>query len=185
MRIQKLLLYSTIYFLLCQSSMHVHDSTTTPACAFLCSCISSITCMCCGPLVNGRGYWHRREELLNKVIIFVFFVHKKFSLGFIKLRLNRWCHIDYFNNVLTTFLALKVLVVLLSTEGQKALGFHQKYLNLCSEDERRSCHVGVSNYWPNFHFCVNYPFKIHWIKYLILSQQQYTTEYHKRDTKVS
>ncbi len=94
----------------------------------------------------------RREELLNKVIIFVFFVHKKFSLGFIKLRLNRWCHIDYFNNVLTTFLALKVLVVLLSMEGQKALGFHQKYLNLCSEDERRSCHMGVSNYWPNFSF---------------------------------
>ncbi len=24
---------------------------------------------------------------------------------------------------------------MLSMEGQKALGFHQKYLNLCSEDE--------------------------------------------------
>ncbi len=29
-------------------------------------------------------------------------------------------------------------VVLLSTEGQRALGFHLKYLNLCSEDKRRS-----------------------------------------------
>ncbi len=31
-----------------------------------------------------------------------------------------------------------ISVVLLSMEGQKALRFHQKYLNLCSEDERRS-----------------------------------------------
>ncbi len=35
------------------------------------------------------------------------------------------------------FCALIVVVPLLSMEGQKALGFHQKYLNLCSEDERR------------------------------------------------
>ncbi len=27
---------------------------------------------------------------------------------------------------------------LLSMEGQKALGFHQKYLDLCSEDEQKS-----------------------------------------------
>ncbi len=33
------------------------------------------------------------------------------------------------------FWALNVSVVLLSKQGQKALGFHQKYLNLCSEDE--------------------------------------------------
>ncbi len=31
-----------------------------------------------------------------------------------------------------------VLVSLLSMEGQRALGVHQKYLHLCSEDERRS-----------------------------------------------
>ncbi len=36
--------------------------------------------------------------------------------------------------VLTTFLALDMLVVLLSVEDQKALGFNQKYLNVCSED---------------------------------------------------
>ncbi len=28
-------------------------------------------------------------------------------------------------------------------EGQKDLGFHQKYLNLCSEDERRSYWFGT------------------------------------------
>ncbi len=31
-----------------------------------------------------------------------------------------------------------ISVVLLSMEGQRALRFHQKYLNLCSEDEQRS-----------------------------------------------
>ncbi len=29
-------------------------------------------------------------------------------------------------------------------EGQKALGFHQKYLYLCSEDERRSYGFGTT-----------------------------------------
>jgi len=32
----------------------------------------------------------------------------------------------------------------LSTEGQKALRFHQKYLNLCSEDERKICGFGTT-----------------------------------------
>ncbi len=45
---------------------------------------------------------------------------------------------DYFNNALTTFLGLEHSSELLSMEGQKALGFHQKYLNLYSKDERRS-----------------------------------------------
>ncbi len=33
---------------------------------------------------------------------------------------------------------------LLSMEGQKALRFHQKYLNLCSEDEQRSSGFGTT-----------------------------------------
>ncbi len=37
---------------------------------------------------------------------------------------------------LPPFWALNVSVALLSMQGQKALGFHQKYLNLCSEDEQ-------------------------------------------------
>ncbi len=47
------------------------------------------------------------KTFLNKVIIFVSFVHKKYSHSFIKLQLNHWCHMDYFNNVLTKFLCLK------------------------------------------------------------------------------
>ncbi len=46
------------------------------------------------------------KKSLNKVI-FVFFAHKKYSRSFIKLRLNPWCHMDYFNNVLITFLGLE------------------------------------------------------------------------------
>ncbi len=50
--------------------------------------------------------WHRGDELLNKVIIFVFFVHEKYTRSFVKLRLKHWCHIDYFNDLLATFLSL-------------------------------------------------------------------------------
>ncbi len=31
-----------------------------------------------------------------------------------------------------------------SMQGQKALGFHQKYVNLCSEDKQRSCRFGTT-----------------------------------------
>ncbi len=55
-------------------------------------------------LQNGAKVWSRGDELLNKVI--VFFVHKKYSRSFIKLRLNHWCHMDYFIDLLATFLSL-------------------------------------------------------------------------------
>ncbi len=42
---------------------------------------------------------------------------------------------------LLPFWALNVSVVLLSMEGQNAVGFHQKYLNLCSKEEIRSLQV--------------------------------------------
>ncbi len=40
-----------------------------------------------------------------------------------------------------------ISVVLLSMQGQRALWFHQKYLNLCSEDERRSYGFGTTWGW--------------------------------------
>ncbi len=46
------------------------------------------------------------KKLLNEIIIFIFFAHKKYSRSIIKLWLNPWCHMDYFNVVLTTFLDL-------------------------------------------------------------------------------
>ncbi len=43
--------------------------------------------------------------------------------------------------------ALIVVVPLLSMEGQRALGFHQKYLNLCFEHEQRSYGFGTTWGW--------------------------------------
>ncbi len=48
--------------------------------------------------------WHRGGELLNKVVILVFFAYKKYSRSFVKLRLNPWCHMDYFTDLLAMFL---------------------------------------------------------------------------------
>ncbi len=69
--------------------------------------------------------------------IFVFFVHKKYFCSFVKLWLNSWCQ-DYFTDVLATLLDLGTFQLCCCLwEGQRALGLHQKYLNLCSEDEWR------------------------------------------------
>ncbi len=48
---------------------------------------------------------------------------------------------------LLPFWALNVVVPLLSMQGQKALGFHQKYLNLCSKDTGRAYRFGTTWGW--------------------------------------
>ncbi len=53
------------------------------------------------------------KKSLNEVVIFIFFVHNMYSRSFITLQLNHCRCINYFN-----------AVVLLSKQGQKALGFH-------------------------------------------------------------
>ncbi len=64
---------------------------------------------------------------------------------------------DYFNDVLTTSMGLKrgSCVAVYGSEGQKALGFHQKYLNLCSKDEKTSYGFGTTWAWV-----MNYRIKI-------------------------
>ncbi len=52
----------------------------------------------------------------------------------------------YFSLIFRYFGLIEV-VPLLSMEGQRALGFHQKYLNLHSEDERRSYRFGTKGGW--------------------------------------
>ncbi len=48
--------------------------------------------VCRSTVMNGcRRLTRNRNKLLKKVIIFVFFAHKKYSGNFIKLRLNHWC----------------------------------------------------------------------------------------------
>ncbi len=61
---------------------------------------------------------------------------------------------------LLPFWPLNMVVPLLYMQGQKALRFHQKYLNLCSKDERRSYRFGTTWGWAiNLNFWVNYPIK--------------------------
>ncbi len=50
----------------------------------------------------------------------------------------------------------------MTQRGQKALGFHQKYLNLSSEDERRSYGFGTTGRWDDriFIFGWTIPLKI-------------------------
>ncbi len=72
-----------------------------------------------------------------------FFAHKKYSLSFVKIHWST----DVTWIILTMSLlcswALIVVGPLPSMQGQKALGFHQKYLYLCSDDERRSYGFGT------------------------------------------
>ncbi len=66
----------------------------------------------------------QEKELLNKVVIFVFFAHKKYSCSFITLRLSHRCHMDYFNDVLTTFLGLErgsCVAVYAGSEGEEGV----------------------------------------------------------------
>ena len=55
---------------------------------------------------------HRGEELLNQVIIFVFFVYKKYSRRFITLQLNHWWQMDYSDDAFHTFLDLDTVIYL-------------------------------------------------------------------------
>ncbi len=67
----------------------------------------------------------------------------------VKLSKNIICCISqkniftFYNNILANG-ALNMVVALLSMQGQKAFEFHQTYLNLCSEDEQRSCGFGTT-----------------------------------------
>ncbi len=87
------------------------------------------------------------NELLNDAFYhskaFLFSLHT-YSHSFIKLRLNYLCHMDYFNDVFTTFLGPECFSCIAVYARSESLRFHQKYLNLCSEDERRSYGFGTT-----------------------------------------
>ncbi len=67
----------------------------------------------------------------------------------IKLQLSPWCHMDIIFDQCPCYVSGpgNSSVALLSMEGLRAFRFHQKYLNLCSEDERRSYGFGTTWGW--------------------------------------
>ncbi len=85
--------------------------------------------------------------VVNKVVIFVFFAHRSYSRSFITLWLNQWCYMDYFNNVLNTFLDLKLVSCVTVYTGSESSWTSSKILNLCSEDEQRSSKFGTAWGW--------------------------------------
>ncbi len=106
------------------------------ACAAPCLRAEECTRMRCGAVRNGRGQWRRREELLNKVVIFVFGAQNKYSRSFVKLRFNHWCPMDYFpRNISVTFLSM---------QGQKALRFHQNIYRVLAWNSRWRSLIGLT-----------------------------------------
>ncbi len=61
-----------------------------------------------------------------------FFVHKMYSRGFIKLRLNHWYHMDYLNDVFTTFLGLEYGSCFAVYAGSESSQISSEIM--CSED---------------------------------------------------
>jgi len=60
----------------------------------------------------------------------------------LELKLNHCSYMNYINNVFTTFLGLDICNDVAVNEGTES--FHQKYLNLCFEDEQRSYGFGTT-----------------------------------------
>ncbi len=114
-----------------------------------------------GTLQNGG---RRGEELLNKLCYYCFLCTQKVFCSFYS---NYGWTPDVTWTILLMsllrFCALIVVISLLSMEGQRALRFHQKHLNLCSEDEQKSYGFGTTWGWVIndriLIFWVNYPFK--------------------------
>ncbi len=66
------------------------------------------------PWSNFGGQGNAEETKYWKMLFLFSFEHKKYSCSLVKLRLNPWCHMDYFTDVLAMFLDLdrvKILAV--------------------------------------------------------------------------
>ncbi len=67
---------------------------------------NSIRCLLIWYSPRWRYRVTRRRQIVELSLFLLFFAHKKYSRSFVKLQLNPWCHMDYFNDVLATFLSL-------------------------------------------------------------------------------
>ncbi len=109
-------------------------------------CVSSFTCIRYLHLDQSTHMRHDTPQGKAEETNFWsrYFAHKKYSLSFVKIHWST----DVTWIILTMSLlcswALIVVGPLPSMQGQKALGFHQKYLYLFSDDERRSYGFGTT-----------------------------------------
>ncbi len=79
---------------------------------------------------NYSWYWRNERLTLKRIIcwikaLFLFSLSSKYSRSFIKLQLNHWYHMDYFNDVLTTFLGLGRFCCILKMNGLAGLEQHE------------------------------------------------------------
>ncbi len=56
--------------------------------------------------------WQEKICWIKSFIIFIFFVYKRYSRRFIKVKLNHWWQMDYFDDVFYTFLSLDSVIFL-------------------------------------------------------------------------
>ncbi len=106
--------------------------------------------MRCGTVMIARQrLTQKRKYILLNSHFFVFYVHKKYSRSFINLRLNHWCHMDYFNDILTTLnvVATCLCRVRKLSDFIKNILICVSKMNKCLWNDMR-----VSNKWQNFPF---------------------------------
>ncbi len=110
----------TAYAFLCQP--HHTDTFST----FIYTLIWTKTAYLCGATDTEQhmmfvfsGYspkWSYVAMLMRRSY-FVFFAYKKYSPSIVKVRLNPWCRIDYFSDLLATFLDVDHVIPVLSLGG--------------------------------------------------------------------
>ncbi len=68
-------------------------------------------------------------------------MHKNYSRSFIKLPLNHWCHMNYFNDVLTTFLGLEHVSCVAVYAGSESSWISSKISEIIRNIRPRFSHV--------------------------------------------
>ncbi len=58
-------------------------------------------------LMNAHRRLTRKRRYCWMKSLVLFSLHTKYSCSFVTLPLNRWCHMDFFTDILTTFLGLE------------------------------------------------------------------------------
>ncbi len=116
------------------------------------SCVISITCMCCVTLTSAcRILTQKRRNCWIKF----FFCTQKYSRSFITLWLNHWCHMDYFNNVFTTFLGLECGSCIAVCAGSESSRISSKVSSFVFPKMNKDLWFGTTWRWvinDNFYF---------------------------------